>query len=85
MEEKQFKRAIEIYNRLNALNEVKKSIANIRGCRLYYAYKKCNGDYTLCSDWSMRPIAEILDKHDKMIREGIDEEIRKLQEEIKTL
>lgn len=33
----------------------------------------------------MRPIGDILDCHDKMIRQEIDEEIQKLKDEIKTI
>lgn len=85
MTEEQFKRACEIYNRLKNLRVVKVEISEINKHRLMYEYRNHNGDYVGCSDWKIQPIAEILNKHDKMIREEIDEEIRKLQEEIKTL
>lgn len=85
MTEEQFKRAVEISNRLEALKEVKNEIDNIEKHRLSYAYRGCDGDYRLYPDFKMHPIEDILDKHDEMIREEIDEEIRKLQEEIKTL
>lgn len=85
MTEEQFKRACQINNRLIDLNSVKEEIRNTELHRLSYSYRTCNGDYNLCPEYKMRPIAEILDKHDKMIREEIDEEIRKLQEEIKSL
>ena len=42
-------------------------------------------DYHLCSDWGMKPISSILDKHDRMIRQEIDDEISLLKEEIKKL
>lgn len=84
MTEEQFKRACQINNRLIDLNSVKEEIRNTEVHRLSYSYR-CNGDYKLCPEYKMRPIAEILDKHDWMIREEIDEEIRKLQEEIKEL
>lgn len=85
MTEEQFKRAVEIKDRLQALHEVKNAIDSMENHRLSYSYRKFDGDYALCAEYRMRPIAEILDKHDKMIREEIDEEIRKLQDEIKTL
>lgn len=85
MTEEQFKRTVEINNRLEALNDTKKEISGTEKHRLQYMYRNCNGNYSGCPDWSMHPIAEILNKHDKMIREEINEEIRKLQEEIKTL
>lgn len=33
----------------------------------------------------MRPIAELLDKHDRMIRQEIEDEIEKLNQEIEEL
>lgn len=37
------------------------------------------------SEWAMNSISDILDKHDKMIREEIDEEITKIKREIESL
>lgn len=84
MTEEQFKRACQINKSIIDLNSVKEEIRHTELHRLSYSYRN-NGDYNLCPEYKMRPIAEILDKHDKMIREEIDEEIRKLQEEIKEL
>ncbi len=39
----------------------------------------------LTSEYDMRYISKILDKHDLMIRKEIDEEIEKLKAEIDTL
>ena len=85
MTKEQFKRAIEINNRIEALTSTRREISGTEKHRLQYMYQNCDGGYSGCPDWSMRSISEILDKHDKMIREEIDEEIRKLQEEIKEL
>lgn len=85
MTEEQFKRAVEINNRLKALKEVKDEIDNVEKYRLSYMYRDCDGNFTYCSGWKMKSIKELFDKHDRMIREEIDEEIKKLQEEIKTL
>lgn len=85
MTEEQFKRAVEINNRIRELGEVKKGIADEQNHRLSCSYRTCDGGYDIYSEYDMRPIAYILDKHDKMIREEIDEEIRRLQEEIKEL
>lgn len=85
MTEEQFKRAAEINSRLNELRIIKEEISEIDKCRLMYECRTHSGDYRYCSDWKVRPIAEILNKHDKMIREEIEKEIINLQEEIRTL
>lgn len=85
MTQEQFQRAVEINNRLEDLKEVKRCIANTSEHRLYYAYKCSNGDYHCCPDWGMRPISNILDKHDVMIRQEIEDEIVLLKREIETL
>ena len=73
MTQKQYKRAVEIYESLNNLEDVKKEIGDKEEHRLYYAYKV------------LRKIGVILDKHDLMIRQEIDDEIEKLKKEIETL
>lgn len=83
MTEEQFKRACEIKDRLNALNEVKHDVFDAKESNLVYAYKNCCDKDEIHPRYTLRAIAETLDKHDKMIREEIDEEIRKLQEELK--
>lgn len=85
MTKEQFKRACEIKDRLNNLNEIKREVFGAIEPRLSYAYKNSISDNAAHSRFAMRHIAKILDKHDKMIREEIDEEIRKLEEEIKIL
>lgn len=85
MTEEQFNRAVQIHKRINALESVQKEIQESTEHKLSYAYKTCNMDWGLCADWSMRPIGDILDCHDEMIRQEIDEEIQKLKDEIKTI
>lgn len=85
MTEQQYNRACEIKNRLDVLAETKKKIEGTASHRLYFAYKDCDCEYRICPDWSMRPIAELLDKHDLMIRQEIEEEIERLKNEIKDL
>ena len=84
MTEKQFARATQISQKINELIDTKNEINNRQNCYLSYSYKDTSGNKQ-CAYWRMITIKNILDKHDKMIREEIDEEIRKLQEEIKTL
>ena len=84
MTEQQFNRAVKIQKRLEALNDTKKRIENTKEHRLYYA-TKYSDEYRCCPDWAMRPIAALLDKHDLMIRQEIEEEIERLKKEIETL
>lgn len=84
MKPQQYERVVEIYNRIENLEETKKHIADKSKHRLYFAYKSV-GEFRCCVDWSMRPIADLLDKHDKMIRQEIDDEIERLNKEIAEL
>lgn len=84
MTEQQYNRAIAIYERLNALERVKKEINDSYKHRLSYIWKG-DSEWRACDDWDMKEISEILDKHDKMIRQEIDEEIERLKAEIKRL
>ncbi|MBR1436151.1 MAG: hypothetical protein IJ584_13695 [Bacteroidales bacterium] len=84
MTEQQYRRACEIKDRLEALADTKKRIGNTQENRLYFA-TKYSDEYRCCPDWAMRPIAELLDKHDRMIRQEIEEEIERLKKEIEEL
>lgn len=86
MTEEQYTRAVQISERIETLNNVKKEIEGTRDHRLWYAEKSTSSsDFRLCSEYRMRDISDILDKHDTMIRAEIDEEIDKLTKEIETL
>ena len=86
MTQEQFQRAVKINDRLEELARVKKEIDETSKHRLWYAEKSsCGSDYRLTSEWVMRYIGELLDKHDLMIRQEIDEEIERLKAEIETL
>ncbi len=82
MTEQQYNRACQIKDRLEELTDVKKQIEGTSTHRLYFAHKESGGDFRCCPDWSMRYISEILDKHDRMIRQEIEEEIERLKKEI---
>lgn len=84
MTDEQYKRAVQIHERLNELEKVKKEIEGTRDHRLWYA-ENCNSDWRLTTEWVMRYISELLDKHDTMIRAEIEEEISNLLNEIETL
>lgn len=85
MTEQQYNRACQINDRLSVLADVKKQIEGTLTHRLYFAYKDCDGYFRCCSDLVMRYISEILDKHDRMIRQEIEEEIERLKKEIEEL
>lgn len=84
MTEQQYNRAIWIYERLNALERVKKEINDSYKHRLSYIWKG-SSEWRACDDWDMKEIGKIIDKHDKMIRQEIDNEIEQLKAEIKAL
>ena len=86
MTEEQYIRAVQINNRIETLNNVKKEIEGTRDHRLWYAEKSLSSsDFRLCSEYRMRDISDILDKHDLMIRQEIDDKIKQLKAEIKEL
>lgn len=84
MTKEQFLRAVQINGRLENLARVKKEIDDTSKHRLWYAWKG-QSDYRLTPEWVMKYISELLDKHDLMIRQEIDEEIERLKAEIETL
>ena len=84
MTTEQYTRAIEISERIKELKQVKKAISSTINNRLTYEYKEC-GDFEAYPNWMLKPIEKILDRHDKMIREEIDQEIDTLMKEIETL
>ena len=84
MTQEQFQKAVRINNRLEELAKVNKEIDETSKHRLWYAWKG-ESDWRLTSEWVMRYISDLLDKHDLMIRQEIDNEIEQLKAEIETL
>ena len=84
MTQEQYQRALQIGERLDNLARVKKEIDDTAKHRLWYAWKG-ESDWRLTSEWVMRYISELLDKHDTAIRQEIDEEIKRLKAEIENL
>ena len=84
MTQEQYQRALQIGERLDNLARVKKEIDDTTKHRLWYAWKG-ESDCRLTSEWVMRYISELLDKHDTAIRQEIDEEIKRLKAEIEKL
>lgn len=89
MTKEQFNTAIKLHHRLEALSKVKKEIADIEKHRLWYAesYSPMCGttQWDTVSECAMRDISDILDRHDQMIRQEIDEEIAKITKQIEAL
>lgn len=89
MTQEQFNTAIRLHERLETLNEVKKEIKDTSKHRLWYAerYDPMTGSTTweTVSEYTMRSISDILDRHDKMIREEIDKEIVEIKRQIEEL
>lgn len=87
MDKETYNMAVAISNRLRQLQEVKKKLENTHSHYLTYAEKSDSlGDRdSLCSYYIMEYIGDILDKHDKMIRKEIDDEIAALNKEIEEL
>lgn len=89
MTQEQFKTAIRLHNRITELEEAKKEIEDTDKHRLWYAerYDPMTGTtkWETVSEYSMASISKILDRHDKMIREEIDEEIRNIKIQIEAL
>ena len=89
MTQEQFNTAIKLHHRLEALSEVKEEIADIEKHRLWYAvrYSPMCGttQWDTVSEYVMQNISDILDRHDKMIRQEIDDEIAKITKQIEEL
>lgn len=89
MTREQFNTAIKLHHRLEALSKVKEEIADIEKHRLWYAerYSPMCGttQWDAVNEYIMRDISDILDRHDRMIRQEIDDEIAKITKQIEEL
>lgn len=83
MNKETYNKAIAISNRLSKLTKVKEELKDTDSIYLVYAMKTKWGDSS-CT-WIKGDISAILDKHDKMIRQEIDDEIAALNKEIEEL
>ena len=87
MDKETYNRAVAISNRLIQLQKVKEELEGTRSHYLTYAEKSSSSRYrdSLCSYNIMGNISGILDKHDNMIRQEIDDEIAALNKKIEGL
>lgn len=81
MEKEKYERVVAINKRLKDLDDALREISPKTSHRLSYIDKNNKG----CSEWMMREISELLDKHDEMIRAEIQQEIDSLHAEIEAL
>lgn len=85
MTNEQYTRAVQISRRIKELKDIQKELGVYDKCMLQYVYKSCDGSINIEPKYLMDYISELLEKHDKMIRTEIEEEIQKLKNEIETL
>lgn len=88
MTQEQYQRVLKINHELNdlknALEEVKYGKHRL-AYQTYLSDTYSSSRWDLWTEWKMDGIRKILDKHDKMIRKEIEEEIEKLKKEIEEL
>ena len=90
MTQEQYNRAVEINKRLEELIEIKETLERKNeDAGVELVYRKYNNMILPCPGFNdylqTLPILNILDRHDKMIREEIDADIEKLKKEIEEL
>ena len=85
IKEKDYKRSIEIYNKLNGLKEALNEIEKYNDVRLIFEYWDIDS-YSSSSwrpmEYALHSIKDILDKHKEMIINEIKDEMDKLNSEI---
>lgn len=91
MTKEQFNKAIELDDKLNRLYSAKKEIEGTTKHRLSYIEKRdrelgeFGGDWNICRVSTLEIIGHILDRHDKQIRQEIEDEISQIKQEIEKL
>lgn len=87
MEERIYKKVIELDKEIQNLKEVKKKI-NCDGKLMYAREYRDSGNnihYELYASWQLACINDIIEKHDKQISEEINKKIEDLKKEIESL
>jgi hypothetical protein len=85
MTEEKFNRAIELNAKLDSIDAAKEAIKGTLNKRLSYITQDSHGDWRPVSNYAMKGIGDILDRHDVLIRQEIDDEIQKINKEIELL
>lgn len=81
MKQEQYERAVAIHKRIADLEKLQDDISPSHMYCLTYV----NKNNKPLAEFRILPIANILDKHDEMIRKEIQQEIDNLKTEIETL
>lgn len=85
MTQDQYNRALEINNRLNDLETFRDKLRTRKDAKLNYTYyDNIKYGHVVYTDLEYK-LRDIFIRHDKMIREEIENEIKSLKDEIKTL
>lgn len=79
MTKEQLKKGIDLQKQINAMQLIKEKIEKYN---YFVTYMK---DNTSISSYEQSILQDILEKHDKMIREDMDKEIERLNKEIEAL
>lgn len=85
MTQEKFEHIIKIHHRLDELKTIKDEIHSEVNHKLAYLSTYNKSSPTMVSEWKQKAIGDLLDKHDRMIREEIDQEIDRLNKEIESL
>lgn len=84
MTKEQYGAVISIVKRLGELNYVQEELKGTT-YKLTYIYKRPDGEDGICRSWVMSAIDDILDRHDLMIRQEIQDTIDQLKKQIEEL
>lgn len=79
MTKEQLKKGIDLQRQIDAMQLIKEKIEKYN---YFVTYMK---DNTSISSYEQSILQDILEKHDKMIREDMDKEIERLNKEIEAL
>ena len=89
MTQEQYQKALEINNIAEGLRIAQEELNNSKTHRLTYLYytdeSYRTNHWDTCPDWKFDGISWILEKHDVMIRQEIEEEIEKLKKKIEEI
>ena len=84
MTKEEYDKETQIYDRIEELEQIQNKF-NKFNYKLWYIFEKFKGSYGIGSQVTLFGISELVEKHDKMIRAEIEEEIEKLKKKIETL
>lgn len=85
MTQEQYDTVVSINNRLKELYRVQEEIKVKHDHKLTYTYKRSHGEDSICCSLVMSAIDDILDRHDLMIRQEIQDAIDQLKKQIEEL